>query len=142
MRGRRAPWVALLLALLSACGTTTTGQGFGPPSRPSTATATPSSPPPAAPSSSSPVSTPPPKPVLTPAGNPNGHAAVPAEARAEDTSHPTRVIGTGTPASCTSQAVVAAGAAGGAITFACGPNPGTAPTSATAKVRNNSGPKV
>src|SRR5262245_15151790 len=31
-------------------------------------------------------------PVLPAAGNPNGHATVPAEARAEDTSHPTRVI--------------------------------------------------
>src|SRR2546427_833271 len=90
MRGRRAPWVALLLALLSACGTPTAGQSFGPAPHPSTAAQTPSSPPPAAPSSVS--STPPPKPVLTPAGNPNGHAAIPAEARAEDTSHPTRVI--------------------------------------------------
>src|SRR5262249_54796047 len=51
------------------------------------------------------------------AGNPNGKAIVPAEAQPVDTSHPTRVIGTGTPASCTSAAVVAAVAAGGIVTF-------------------------
>ena len=56
-------------------------------------------------------------------GNPNGTATVPAEARAVDTSHPTRVIGTGTPASCTSAAVVSAVALGGIITFNCGPDP-------------------
>jgi hypothetical protein len=53
-----------------------------------------------------------------------------------DTSHPTRVIGNGTPASCTSEAVVAAVAAGGVVTFSCGPNPVTIPMEATAKVRN------
>ncbi|GAA4598171.1 hypothetical protein GCM10023194_74960 [Planotetraspora phitsanulokensis] len=72
------------------------------------------------------------------AGNPNGRAAVPAEARAVDTSHPTRVVGNGTPASCTSKAVVAAVAAGGVITFSCGPDPVTITMSATAKVRNSS----
>src|SRR5690349_20077851 len=56
-------------------------------------------------------------------GNPNGKASVPAEARAVDTSRPTRVIGDGTAASCTSEAVVAAVAAGGIITFSCGPAP-------------------
>jgi hypothetical protein len=70
------------------------------------------------------------------AGNPNGRAAVPAEARAVDTSHPTRVVGTGTAASCTSEAVVAAVAAGGIITFSCGPAPVTITMKATAKVRN------
>jgi hypothetical protein len=39
-------------------------------------------------------------------GNPAGHAAIPSAAQAVDTSHPTRVIGDGTPASCTSAAVV------------------------------------
>src|SRR5690349_3029290 len=43
---------------------------------------------------------------LPAAGNPGGKASVPAEARAEDTSHPTRTVGTGTAASCTSEAVV------------------------------------
>jgi hypothetical protein len=61
---------------------------------------------------------------------------VPADARAADTSHPTRVVGTGTPASCTSAAVVAAVAAGGIVTFNCGPAPVTITMTATAKVRN------
>ncbi|MEU8084685.1 hypothetical protein AB0B57_13805 [Micromonospora sp. NPDC049101] len=76
------------------------------------------------------------------AGNPNGTATVPAEARAVDTSKPTRTIGTGTPASCTSAAVVQAVAAGGVITFNCGPAPVTIKMTATAKVRNANGPKV
>ncbi|NJC15239.1 hypothetical protein F4558_005065 [Micromonospora profundi] len=76
------------------------------------------------------------------AGNPNGKAVVPAEARAVDTSKPTRTIGTGTPASCTSAAVVKAVAAGGVIAFDCGPAPVTIKMAATAKVRNANGPKV
>ena len=75
-------------------------------------------------------------------GNPDGHAAIPTEARAVDTSHPTRVIGTGTPQSCTSAAVVAAVGAGGIITFSCGPDPVTITMAATAKVRNANGPRV
>ncbi|MGZ4718542.1 MAG: hypothetical protein ACXWCB_17775, partial [Acidimicrobiales bacterium] len=47
------------------------------------------------------------------AGNPSGTATVPADAAAVDTSHPTRVIGTGTAASCTSAAVLSAVALGG-----------------------------
>ncbi|MFE9190455.1 hypothetical protein ACFYL6_12685 [Micromonospora sp. NPDC007208] len=76
------------------------------------------------------------------AGNPNGRATVPAEARAVDTAKPTRTIGTGTPASCTSAAVVKAVAAGGVITFNCGPAPVTIKMAATAKVRNANGPKI
>jgi hypothetical protein len=76
------------------------------------------------------------------AGNPAGHASVPADARAVDTSHPTHVIGRGTPASCTSAAVVSAVAAGGIITFNCGPAPVTITMAATAKVRNANGRKV
>ncbi len=76
------------------------------------------------------------------AGNPNGKATVPAEARAVDTSKPTRTIGTGTPASCTSAAVVKAVAAGGVIKFNCGPAPVTIKMAATAKVRNANGPKI
>src|SRR5262245_6311291 len=76
------------------------------------------------------------------AGNPAGKAAVPAEARAVDTTRPTRVIGNGTRASCTSTAVVAAVAAGGIITFSCGPAPVTIAMTQTAKVRNANGPKV
>lgn len=70
------------------------------------------------------------------AGNPNGKAAVPAAAKAVDTSKPTRVIGKGTPASCTSEAVVSAVAKGGIVTFDCGPAPVTITMKATAKVRN------
>ncbi|SCG70807.1 hypothetical protein GA0070560_1376 [Micromonospora halophytica] len=76
------------------------------------------------------------------AGNPDGRAAVPAEARAVDTSRPTRTVGTGTPASCTSAAVVKAVAAGGIITFDCGPAPVTIRMAATAKVRNRVGARV
>ena len=76
------------------------------------------------------------------AGNPGGTASVPAAAQAVDTSHPTRVIGTGTPASCTSAAVVGAVALGGIITFSCGPNPVTITLAATAKVVNSTGPQI
>jgi hypothetical protein len=72
------------------------------------------------------------------AGNPNGHAFVPLAARAVDTSHPSRVVGSGTAASCMSRAVVAAVARGGIVTFNCGPAPVTILMSATAKVRNTS----
>ena len=71
-------------------------------------------------------------------GNPSGSAVVPAAAQLVNTSHPTRVIGNGTPASCTSAAVVAAVAAGGIITFSCGPGPVTIAMQATAKVVNTS----
>lgn len=75
-------------------------------------------------------------------GNPNGGVAVPAAARAVNTSNPTRVIGNGTPASCTSAAVVNAVALGGIITFNCGPDPITITMAATAKVVNNTGPEI
>ncbi|MBB5873279.1 hypothetical protein F4553_006713 [Allocatelliglobosispora scoriae] len=83
----------------------------------------------------SPSATPSAKP-LPAAGNPGGHVAVPAEGRAVDTSRPTRTVGDGTPASCTSAAVVAAVAKGGIITFACGSAPVVITMAATAKVRN------
>lgn len=63
---------------------------------------------------------------------------LPASARAVDTTAPNRVVGTGTQAGCTSAAVVAAVAAGGIITFDCGPDPHTITMDATAKVVNNS----
>jgi hypothetical protein len=84
----------------------------------------------------------PPPAALPSPGNPKGKAAIPAEARAVDTSRPTRVIGKGTPRSCTSEAVVAAVAAGGIITFNCGPAPVTITMKATAKVRNANGPRI
>jgi hypothetical protein len=71
-------------------------------------------------------------------GNTSGHAAVPQAGAAVNTSHPDRVIGAGTPASCTSAAVVRAVARGGVITFSCGPKPVTITMTATAKVVNTS----
>ena len=71
------------------------------------------------------------------AGNPTGHSPIPASAGLVDTSDPDRVVGTGTPGSCTSQAVVNAVAQGGIITFNCGPSPVTIAMSATARVFNN-----
>jgi hypothetical protein len=71
-------------------------------------------------------------------GNPNGHAYVPPAGRAVNTSHPNHVIGTGTPASCTSAAVVRAVAEGGVVIFKCGPHPVTITMTATAKVVNTS----
>ncbi len=68
------------------------------------------------------------------AGNPGGHFYVPPAGRAVDTAHPNHVIGHGTPASCTSAGVVRAVAAGGVITFNCGPKPVTIVMTATAQV--------
>ncbi|MGH2892484.1 MAG: hypothetical protein ACRDPM_04335, partial [Solirubrobacteraceae bacterium] len=63
---------------------------------------------------------------------------VPAAGRPVNASHPDHVIGNGTPASCTSAALIAAVRAGGIIRFSCGPNPVTITMRATAKVRNSS----
>jgi len=57
------------------------------------------------------------------AGNPNGTATIPAAAAAEDVSRPDHVVGTGTPASCTVDALAAAVRGGGVTTFNCGPSP-------------------
>lgn len=70
-------------------------------------------------------------------GNPTGHMPIPPAARMVDTSDPDRVVGTGTPGSCTSAAVVSAVALGGVITFDCGPSPVTIPMAATARVFND-----
>ncbi len=76
------------------------------------------------------------------AGNPDGLCPVPAEAMEEDTSTPDWIIGDGTPQSCTSDAVVAAVARGGIITFDCGPDPLTIVMQETAKIFNDTGPKI
>jgi hypothetical protein len=79
-------------------------------------------------------------PIATPpaaAGNPTGHFPIPLAAALADSSDPDRVVGTGTPGSCTSAAVVNAVALGGVITFDCGPGPVTIPMAATARVFNN-----
>ncbi len=67
-------------------------------------------------------------------GNPEGHFYVPPAGRAVDTAHPDHVIGTGRPASCTSAAVARDVAAGGVITFNCGPGPVTIVMTSTARV--------
>ena len=71
-------------------------------------------------------------------GNPAGHVRVPSAGEAVRTNHPDHVVGTGSAASCTSAAVVRAVAAGGVITFNCGPGPVTITMTATAKVVNTS----
>jgi hypothetical protein len=62
---------------------------------------------------------------------------VPVAGQAVSTSAPAHVVGTGTPASCTGAAVVAAVAAGGITTINCGPNPVTITLTSTAKVFND-----
>ena len=72
----------------------------------------------------------------TVAGNPSGSCTtltLPAEAQPVDTSHPTTVVGTGTPSSCTFQALSAAVKGGGIVTFDCGPNPVTISVTSTLK---------
>ncbi len=59
---------------------------------------------------------------------------MPSAGRAVNTSHPDHVIGSGTPGSCTSGAVVRAVAAGGIIKFNCGPKPVTIMMRSTAVV--------
>jgi hypothetical protein len=68
--------------------------------------------------------------------------AVPSEAALEDVSTPTTVVGTGTPASCTSSAFVSAVATGGVITFNCGSAPVTITLDQTAKVFNDKAQKL
>jgi hypothetical protein len=67
-------------------------------------------------------------------GNPAGHFSVPPAGRAVTTTHPDHVIGNGTPAGCRSAAVVRDVAAGGVITFDCGPKPDTIVMATTARV--------
>ena len=67
-----------------------------------------------------------------------GAVPVPREARAVNTSHPDRWVGTGTARSCTSRAVVRAVAKGGIIRFRCGPRPVRIEMRKTAKVVNTS----
>ena len=77
-----------------------------------------------------------------PAGNPEGACDIPDEAGPEDVSTPDHVIGTGTAASCTADAVVAAVAEGGVITFDCGDEPVTITLTEPAKVFNDASDKV
>ncbi len=67
-------------------------------------------------------------------GNPAGHFYVPPAGRAVNTAHPDHTIGNGSPASCTPAAVVRDVAAGGLVTFNCGPKPVTIVMTRTATV--------
>jgi hypothetical protein len=62
---------------------------------------------------------------------------VPAGGQPRSVAQPTTVVGNGTPASCTSAAVVAAVANGGVVTFNCGADPVTITMAATARIFNN-----
>ena len=77
-----------------------------------------------------------------PPGYAEGHAVIPLDGQAEDVSTPTTVVGTGTPASCTADAFVAAVAKGGVVTFACGADAATIVLDAPAKVFNDRGKKL
>jgi hypothetical protein len=130
----------LACALLAGCGGTAANAAWR---SPAAATSQPPSGEPSAATSPSAAS---PSPsvsnLVSVNGNPNGHAPVPAEAAAVDTSHPTHVIGTGTAASCTSSAVVSTVALGGIMTFNCGPAPATIVLTQTAKIFNASSAQI
>lgn len=71
------------------------------------------------------------------AGNPGGACTsltLPAEARAVSTNAPTTVVGTGTAASCTHDALAAAVTKGGVVTFDCGPDPVTIAVTSTLRL--------
>ena len=74
-------------------------------------------------------------------GNPYGSCTLPDAAKSEDVSHPTTVVGTGTPESCTASAFESAVQKGGAITFNCGPSPVTITLTHQIKLLNKVGPK-
>jgi predicted outer membrane repeat protein len=72
--------------------------------------------------------------AFPPAGNPDGSCStlsLPSEAQLVDTSKPTTVVGSGTAASCTFDALNKAVTKGGIVTFDCGPDPATIPVTAT-----------
>jgi hypothetical protein len=77
-----------------------------------------------------------------PRATPTGRARCPSRQASPTCRARTTVVGDGTPASCTSAAVVSAVAAGGVITFDCGPDPVTITLEETAKIFNDSGPEI
>ncbi|MDI6101711.1 hypothetical protein QLQ12_24115 [Actinoplanes sp. NEAU-A12] len=143
MRIRRTVLTVLLAGSLAACQSGSPERTPLPaepsPPAPSSAGSPPAPPAPAPPSAS--VASASPSPARTASlpkpGNPAGRATIPAAAKPADTGDPDRTVGDGTPASCTSAAVVKAVAAGGVITFDCGPSPVRITLTETAKVRND-----
>lgn len=78
--------------------------------------------------------------ITTPqAGTLSSAYPVPAEAAAEDVSNPTTVVGTGTPASCTPEALEHAIHQGGIVTFNGGPDPVTITFDHEIQIYNDSG---
>lgn len=77
-----------------------------------------------------------------PAGNPDGTATVPSEARTEDISYPDHIVGNGTADSCTADAFIDAVALGGTIVFDCGDEPVTITLDEPAKVFNDQDPDI
>jgi hypothetical protein len=72
--------------------------------------------------------------AFPPAGNQDGSCTsmtLPNEIKLVDTSSPTTVVGSGTAASCTFDALNAAVSKGGIVTFNCGPSPVTIAVTAT-----------
>jgi hypothetical protein len=146
VRGVTAAAVATLVALAcAACGSdpdeVRTRSGYVPVAPSASVSAPPPDPSANATPSVTPTKKAQPRTLPSP-GNPDGRAPVPSDADAEDTRRPDRVIGTGTPASCTSAAVVRAVAKGGTIRFDCGPAPVTITMRETAKIRNSTGPRI
>ncbi|MEO5899736.1 MAG: hypothetical protein ABIR68_06340 [Ilumatobacteraceae bacterium] len=123
-------WMSLGLATLAVLGATGIVRRTGPSSTEAVALA--------APSHIDAVATAGAPAVRRSLPGPGHDVPLPADAALVDTSHPDRVIGTGTAASCTSAVVVDAVAHGGVITFSCGPAPVTIAMAATAKVVNTS----
>lgn len=76
--------------------------------------------------------------VVASAPQASGLATAPGAAPRPTTKAADVVVGTGTPTSCTSRAVVRAVAKGGVIAFDCGPSPVTIVMKRTAKVVNTS----
>lgn len=79
---------------------------------------------------------------VTPTGNPSGQCSVPLEARAVDMTRPDRVVGNGSPASCSADAFIEAVALGGKIAFDCGPDPVVITLDRPAKVVNDAADDV
>ena len=78
---------------------------------------------------------------ISPSGTPTPPCDYPASAVAlEDSSHPTHVVGTGTPESCTASVLEAAIHAGGVVTFDCGPNDFTIKLTHEIAIHNDAGP--
>lgn len=144
VRPARIAVVAALTLVLAGCGEDDPVPSYVAPP-PAVTASSPATPAPSPSPSPAPSATPSKKAqarTLPKPGNPDGRAVVPAEAQAEDTSRPSRRVGTGTAASCTSEAVVRAVEQGGIIRFNCGPAPVTITMTETAKIRNDAGAEI